>query len=101
MAVGDQIFPWDGQWFCRMPGLVLTSRMLMAQSANGMFVSLPEHRWMWTMVILTSVCWSQLNRLAVIPRQIRSAIEDGVVEPHEKTAINEELYSQFRSCRSI
>ncbi|EIA4621288.1 hypothetical protein K7J35_005318, partial [Escherichia coli] len=25
-------------------------------------------------------------------KQIRSAIEDGVVEPHEKTAINDELY---------
>ena len=54
---------------------------------------------MWTTPILTSVCWKSLNRSAVIQKQIRSAIEDGVVEPHEKTAINDELYLSISKLR--
>ncbi|EJH4673172.1 transcriptional regulator [Escherichia coli] len=33
-----------------------------------------------------------IEQIGSYSRQIRSAIEDGVVEPHEKTAINDELY---------
>ncbi|HBA3803789.1 TPA: helix-turn-helix transcriptional regulator [Escherichia coli] len=33
-----------------------------------------------------------IEQIGSYSKQIRSAIEDGVVEPHEKTAINDELY---------
>ena len=33
-----------------------------------------------------------IEQIGNYSKQIRSAIEDGVVEPHEQTAINDELY---------
>lgn len=33
-----------------------------------------------------------IEQIGSYSKQIRSAIEDGVVEPHEQTAINDELY---------
>ena len=57
---------------------------------------------MWTTPILTSVCWKSLNRSAVIQTDSFSNPEGGVVEPHERAAINDELYlSISRSCRSM
>ena len=65
-ADGDQIFPLGWAMILQRAGGTHFIADAVAQSANGVFVSLPDVE--------------------------DSAIEDGVVEPHEKTAINDELY---------
>ena len=73
-ADGDQIFPLGWAMILQRAGGTHFIADAVAQSANGIFVSLPD---------VEDGSYS---------KQIRSAIEDGVVEPHEKTAINDELY---------
>ena len=71
-----------------------------AQSANGVFVSLPDVEDVDNADINQRLL-EVIEQIGSYSKQIRSAIEDGVVEPHEKTAINDELYLSFRSCRSM
>ncbi|MES0237218.1 hypothetical protein KDV48_15780 [Citrobacter sedlakii] len=62
-----------------------------AQSANGVFVSLPDVEDVDNADINQRLL-EVIEQIGSYSKQIRSAIEDGVVEPHEKTAINDELY---------
>lgn len=62
-----------------------------AQSAGGVFVSLPEIEEVENADINQRLL-EVIEQIGSYSKQIRSAIEDGVVEPHEQTAINDELY---------
>ena len=67
-ADGDQIFPLGWAMVLQRAGGTHFIADAVAQSANG------------------------IEQIGSYSKQIRSAIEDGVVEPHEQTAINDELY---------
>ena len=58
---------------------------------NGVFVSLPDVEDVDNADINQRLL-EVIEQIGSYSKQIRSAIEDGVVEPHEKTAINDELY---------
>ena len=62
-----------------------------AQSAGGVFVSLPEIEEVENADINQRLL-EVIEQIGSYSKQIRSAIEDGVVEPHEQTAMNDELY---------
>lgn len=42
-----------------------------------------------------------IEQITRYSQQIRVAIEDGVIEPHEKAVIDEELYQAIANCNSI
>ncbi|STF29002.1 nucleic acid-binding protein; e14 prophage [Escherichia coli] len=82
---------WDGQWFLQRAGGTHFIADAVAQSANGVFVSLPDVEDVDNADINQRLL-EVIEQIGSYSKQIRSAIEDGVVEPHEKTAINDELY---------
>lgn len=78
-ADGDQIFRWDGQWFYSVL-LAITIADAVAQSAGGVFVSLPEIEEVENADINQRLL-EVIEQIGSYSKQIRSAIEDGVVEP--------------------
>ena len=77
-ADGDQIFP-------------LGWAMVLQRAGGTHFVSLPDVEDVDNADINQRLL-EVIEQIGSYSKQIRSAIEDGVVEPHEKTAINDELY---------
>lgn len=71
-----------------------------AQSAGGVFVSLPEIEEVENADINQRLL-EVIEQIGSYSKQIRSAIEDGVVEPHEQTAINDELYLSISKLQSM
>ena len=90
-ADGDQIFPLGWAMILQRAGGTHFIADAVAQSANGVFVSLPDVEDVDNADINQRLL-EVIEQIGSYSRQIRSAIEDGVVEPHEKTAINDELY---------
>ena len=88
----SRIFPrWDGAMVLQRAGGTHFIADAVAQSANGVFVSLPDVEDVDNADINQRLL-EVIEQIGSYSKQIRSAIEDGVVEPHEKTAINDELY---------
>lgn len=90
-ADGDQIFPLGWAMVLQRAGGTHFIADAVAQSANGVFVSLPDVEDVDNADISQRLL-EVIEQIGSYSKQIRSAIEDGVVEPHEKTAINDELY---------
>ena len=90
-ADGDQIFPLGWAMILQRAGGTHFIADAVAQSANGVFVSLPDVEDVDNADINQRLL-EVIEQIGSYSKQIRSAIEDGVVEPHEKTAINDELY---------
>lgn len=90
-ADGDQIFPLGWAMVLQRAAGTHYIADAVAQSAGGVFVSLPEIEAVENADINQRLL-EVIEQIGSYSRQIRSAIEDGVVEPHEKTAINDELY---------
>ncbi|EPE0610550.1 protein YmfL, partial [Escherichia coli] len=88
---GDQIFPLGWAMILQRAGGTHFIADAVAQSANGVFVSLPDVEDVDNADINQRLL-EVIEQIGSYSRQIRSAIEDGVVEPHEKTTINDELY---------
>ncbi|MFK0531033.1 YmfL family putative regulatory protein [Escherichia coli] len=90
-ADGDQIFPLG--WAMILQRAAGTHYIADAggKSPSGVFVSPPPARG-GEPPALTPPPREVIEQIGSYSKQIRSAIEDGVVEPHEKTAINDELY---------
>ncbi len=90
-ADGDQIFPLG--WAMVLQRAAGTHHIAdaVAQSAGGVFVSLPEIEEVENADINQRLL-EVIEQIGSYSKQIRSAIEDGVVEPHEQAAINDELY---------
>ncbi len=90
-ADGDQFFPLG--WAMVLQRAAGTHHIAdaVAQSAGGVFVSLPEIEEVENADINQRLL-EVIEQIGSYSKQIRSAIEDGVVEPHEQTAINDELY---------
>lgn len=99
-ADGDQIFPLGWAMVLQRAGGTHFIADAVAQSANGVFVSLPDVEDVDNADINQRLL-EVIEQIGSYSKQIRSAIEDGVVEPHEKTAITMSCTSQFRSCRSM
>ncbi|ETE28027.1 hypothetical protein V415_02535 [Escherichia coli LAU-EC10] len=98
-ADGDQIFPLGWAMILQRAGGTHFIADAVAQSANGVFVSLPDVEDVDNADINQRLL-EVIEQIGSYSRQIRSAIEDGVVEPHEKTAINEKMVeSTCRTCR--
>lgn len=90
-ADGDQIFPLGWAMVLQRAAGTHYIADAVAQSAGGVFVSLPEIEEVENADINQRLL-EVIEQIGNYSRQIRSAIEDGVVEPHEQTAINDELY---------
>ncbi|MDM3448024.1 protein YmfL [Citrobacter sp. Cb027] len=88
---GDQIFPLGWAMVLQRASGTHYIADAVAQSANGVFVSLPEVEDVENADINQRLL-EVIEQIGSYSKQIRSAIEDGVVEPHERTAINSELY---------
>ncbi len=90
-ADGDQIFPLGWAMVLQRAAGTHYIADAVAQSAGGVFVSLPEIEEVENADINQRLL-EVIEQIGSYSKQIRSAIEDGVVEPHEQTAINDELY---------
>jgi len=90
-ADGDQIFPLGWAMILQRAAGTHYIADAVAQSAGGVFVSLPEIEEVENADINQRLL-EVIEQIGSYSKQIRSAIEDGVVEPHEQTAINDELY---------
>lgn len=90
-ADGDQIFPLGWAMVLQRAAGTHYIADAVAQSAGGVFVSLPEIEEVENADINQRLL-EVIEQIGNYSKQIRSAIEDGVVEPHEQTAINDELY---------
>ncbi len=66
-----------------------------AQSANGIFWCLFLTSRMWTTPISTNACWRLIEQIGSYSKQIRSAIEDGVVEPTRRQQLTTSCTSQI------
>ncbi len=99
-ADGDQIFPLGWAMILQRAGGTHFIADAVAQSANGVFVSLPDVEDVDNADINQRLL-EVIEQIGSYSKQIRSAIEDGVVEPHEKTAINDELYLSISKLRSM
>lgn len=97
-ADGDQIFPLGWAMVLQRAAGTHYIADAVAQSAGGVFVSLPEIEAVENADINQRLL-EVIEQIGSYSRQIRSAIEDGVVEPHEKTAINDELYLSISKLR--
>ena len=91
-ADGDQIFPLGWAMILQRAGGTHFIADAVAQSANGVFVSLP---------ILTSACWKSLNRLAVIPDRFVRQSKTVWWNRMRRQQLTTSCISQFRSCRSM
>nr|DAI75831.1 MAG TPA: regulatory protein [Caudoviricetes sp.] len=90
-ADGDQIFPLGWAMVLQRAGGTHHIADAVAQSANGVFVSLPEVEEVENADINQRLL-EAIEQVGSYSKQIRSAIEDGVVEPHERIVINDELF---------
>ena len=90
-ADGDQIFPLGWAMVLQRAAGNHHIADAVAQSAGGVFVSLPEIEEVENADINQRLL-EVIEQIGSYSKQIRSAIEDGVVEPHEQAAINDELY---------
>ncbi len=99
-ADGDQIFPLGWAMILQRAGGTHFIADAVAQSANGVFVSLPDVEDVDNTDINQRLL-EVIEQIGSYSKQIRSAIEDGVVEPHEKQQLTTSCTSQFRSCRSM
>lgn len=99
-ADGDQIFPLGWAMILQRAGGTHFIADAVAQSANGVFVSLPDVEDVDNADINQRLL-EVIEQIGSYSKQIRSAIEDGVVEPHEKTAINDELTAMRRMFISL
>lgn len=97
-ADGDQIFPLGWAMILQRAAGTHYIADAVAQSAGGVFVSLPEIEEVENADINQRLL-EVIEQIGSYSKQIRSAIEDGVVEPHEQTAINDELYLSISKLR--
>ncbi len=89
-ADGDQIFPLGWAMVLQRAGGTHFIADAVAQSANGVFVSLPDVEDVDNADINQRLL-EVIEQIGSYSKQIRSAIEDGVVEPHEKSDLVKEL----------
>lgn len=90
-ADGDQIFPLGWAMVLQRASGTHYIADAVAQSANGVFVSLPEIEEVENADINQRLL-EAIEQVGSYSKQIRLAIEDGVVELHERIAINDELF---------
>ncbi|WP_277971784.1 YmfL family putative regulatory protein [Pantoea agglomerans] len=88
---GDQIFPLGWALVLQQAGGTHHIANAVAKISGGVFVPLPE---------IEEVDYGDINQrlleaieqITRYSQQVRAAIDDGVIEPHERQAIDEELY---------
>ncbi|WP_033786250.1 YmfL family putative regulatory protein [Pantoea agglomerans] len=88
---GDQIFPLGWAILLQRAGGTRHIADAVAKASGGVFVPLPDVE----LVDYGDINQRLLEAIEQITRysqQVRAAIEDGVVEPHEREVIDEELH---------
>lgn len=87
----DQIFPLG--WAVLLDQAGGTNHVVdaLAKAYGGVFVPLPDIEQVDNADINQRLL-EAIEQITKYSQQVRAAIEDGVVEPHERTAINDELY---------
>ncbi len=90
---------WDGQWFYSVLLALTTLRMLSHSLLVGCLYRFLKLR--VENADINQRLLEVIEQIGSYSKQIRSAIEDGVVEPHEQTAINDELYLSISKLGSM
>jgi hypothetical protein len=90
-AGGDQIFPLGWAMVLQRAGGTHHVAHAVARASGGAFISLPDIEEVDNADINQRLL-EVVEQIGSYSQQIRTAIEDGVVEPHERTAIDDELY---------
>ncbi|EOU6922400.1 YmfL family putative regulatory protein [Escherichia coli] len=99
-ADGDQIFPLGWAMILQRAGGTHFIADAVAQSANGVFVSLPDVEDVDNADINQRLL-EVIEQIGSYSKQIRSAIEDGVWNRMRRQQLTTSCTSQFRSCRSM
>lgn len=89
---GDQIFPLGWVMVLQSAGGKNHIAHAVSRASGGTFVPMPE---------IEDLDYGDINQrlleaieqISAYSQQVREAIEDGVIEPHERSAIDGELYS--------
>jgi hypothetical protein len=88
---GDQIFPMGWAMVLQQASGVNYIADAVARHSGGVYVALPDIEEVDNADINQRLL-EVVEQIGSYSQQIRTAIDDGVVEPHEKAAINDELY---------
>lgn len=89
---GDQIFPVGWSLLLQHAGGEHHIVNAVAKASGGIFVPLPDVELMDNGDINQRLL-EAIEQIGRYSKQVRLAIEDGVVEPHERVAVDEELRS--------
>jgi hypothetical protein len=90
-AGGDQIFPLGWAMVLQRAGGTHHVAHAVARASGGVFVSLPDIEEVDNADVNQRLL-EVIEQISIYSQKIRLAIEDGVVDPHERLAINDELY---------
>ncbi|ELP4220336.1 hypothetical protein QUN67_004912, partial [Salmonella enterica subsp. enterica serovar Typhimurium] len=88
---GDQIFPIGWALVLQRAGGTYHLAHSVARASGGVFVPLADMEEVDNADINQRLL-EAIEQITSYSQQIRVAIEDGVIEPHEKAVIDEELY---------
>lgn len=88
---GDQIFPLGWALLLQQAGGSHHIADAVARASGGVFVPLTEVDEVENADI-NQLLLEAIEQITKYSQQVRIAIEDGVVEPHERLAINDDLY---------
>lgn len=89
--VGDQIFPLGWAMVLQKAGGSHHVAHAVARASGGVFVPLTDVEEVDNADINQRLL-EAIEQITSYSQQIRTAIEDGVIEPHERAAIDDELY---------
>lgn len=88
---GDQIFPLGWALLLQQAGGTYHIADAVARASGGVFVPLADVEEVDNSDINQRLL-EAIEQITKYSQQVRTAIEDGVVDPHERAAINDELY---------
>lgn len=90
--IGDQVFPMGWADVLQKAGGTNHVAHAVARASGGVFVPMPPDLGEIDNADINQRLLEALEQIAVYSKQVREAIEDGVIERHEREAIDDELY---------
>ena len=90
--VGDQVFPMGWANVLQKAGGTHHVAHAVARASGGVFVPMPADISDIDNADINQRLLEALEQISAYSKQVRAAIEDGVIEHHEKEAIDDELY---------
>ncbi|WP_241603140.1 YmfL family putative regulatory protein [Rosenbergiella nectarea] len=91
-ADGDQVFPMGWVAVLEKAGNTNFVSHAVAKAAGGVFVPVPDDLDEIDNADINQRLLEALEQVSAYSKQVRDAISDGVVEKHEKEAIEQDLY---------